>query len=156
MRGSDVSGNPDGWGVAYLDNADAQLIRESTPAATSPYIAFLESHGPASKLIISHVRRASAGDRSLANTQPFARILSGRAHVFAHNGNLQAFKATCVFDTYEPIGDTDSEYAFCVLMNEMRALWLRKVQTKPADFLWAKFSYQYQRDEAMKGENPSP
>jgi Ca-activated chloride channel family protein len=26
---------------------------------------------------------------------------------------------------------------------EMRAMWLRRVQTKPADFLRAKFSYQY-------------
>jgi len=38
--------------------------------------------------------------------------------------------------------------------DEMRAMWLRKVQTKPADFLRAKFSYQHQRDEAMKGEEP--
>lgn len=38
--------------------------------------------------------------------------------------------------------------------DEMRALWLRKVQTKPADFLRAKFSYQHQRDQAMKGEKP--
>lgn len=33
---------------------------------------------------------------------------------------------------------------------EMRALWLRKVQTRPADFLRAKFSYQHQRDEAKQ------
>lgn len=39
--------------------------------------------------------------------------------------------------------------------DEMRAMWLRKVQTKPADFLRAKFSYQFQRGEAMGGENPS-
>lgn len=38
--------------------------------------------------------------------------------------------------------------------DEMRAMWLRKVQTKPADFLRSKFSYQYQRDKAMKGETP--
>ena len=42
-------------------------------------------------------------------------------------------------DNGEPLSD-----------DEMRALWLRKVQTKPADFLRAKFSYQYQRDEATQ------
>ena len=26
---------------------------------------------------------------------------------------------------------------------ELRAIWLRQVQTKPADFLRAKFAYQY-------------
>ena len=34
---------------------------------------------------------------------------------------------------------------------ELRALWLRRVQTKPADFLRAKFGYQLSRQE--KGEN---
>ena len=34
---------------------------------------------------------------------------------------------------------------------ELRALWLRRVQTKPADFLRAKFSYQLSRQE--KGKN---
>lgn len=30
---------------------------------------------------------------------------------------------------------------------EMRAVWLRRVRTRPADFLRAKFSYQYRRRE---------
>ena len=30
---------------------------------------------------------------------------------------------------------------------EMRALWLRRVQTKPADFLKAKFAYQYSKEK---------
>jgi Ca-activated chloride channel homolog len=34
---------------------------------------------------------------------------------------------------------------------ELRALWLRRVQTKPADFLRAKFSYQLSQQE--KGKN---
>ena len=38
--------------------------------------------------------------------------------------------------------------------DEMRALWLRKVQTKPADFLRSKFSYQFQRDEAKNSSQP--
>ena len=39
--------------------------------------------------------------------------------------------------------------------DEMRALWLRNVQTKPADFLRAKFSYQLQRDEAARSPTTS-
>lgn len=31
---------------------------------------------------------------------------------------------------------------------EMRAVWLRQVQTKPADFLRAKFAYQYGKQES--------
>ena len=86
QQGSAAQGNPDGWGVAYFDGADVALLREPSPAAQSPMVRFLNSHAPRSNLIISHVRRATHGDRNLANTQPFQRVLGGRAHVFAHNG----------------------------------------------------------------------
>ena len=86
MRGSQQGGNPDGWGVAYFEGRDAMLLREHEPAAESPMVQFLNSHAPRSNLIISHVRRATYGDRMLANTQPFQRVLGGRTHIFAHNG----------------------------------------------------------------------
>jgi Ca-activated chloride channel family protein len=34
---------------------------------------------------------------------------------------------------------------------ELRSLWLRRVQTKPADFLRAKFAYQLSRGQAQEG-----
>ena len=40
------------------------------------------------------------------------------------------------------------------LSNEqVQALWLRRVQTKPADFLRAKFAYQYSRQQ-QEGKQP--
>ena len=36
--------------------------------------------------------------------------------------------------------------------SEMQALWLRRVQTKPADFLKAKFAYQLSAREQEGGE----
>jgi Ca-activated chloride channel family protein len=40
------------------------------------------------------------------------------------------------------------------LSNEqVQALWLRRVQTKPADFLRAKFAYQYGRQQ-QEGQQP--
>lgn len=35
---------------------------------------------------------------------------------------------------------------------QMRQIWLRQVETKPADFLRAKFAFQHAKAEAMKGE----
>jgi glutamine amidotransferase len=88
LRGSRRGGNPDGWGVAYFAHHDALLLREPGPAAASPMVTFLARHAPPSKQIISHVRNATTGARSLENTQPFVRRLAGRAHVFAHNGHV--------------------------------------------------------------------
>ncbi len=41
------------------------------------------------RLLISHIRHATRGALSLANTQPFGREFGGRTHLFAHNGRLE-------------------------------------------------------------------
>lgn len=37
---------------------------------------------------------------------------------------------------------------------QIRALWLKRVQTEPADFLRSRFSYQLDRDEGTGGQGP--
>ena len=55
------------------------------------------------------------------------RELAGRCHVFAHNGHLPGIARlpALAFDRYRPIGDTDSEHAFCALLERMHGLWCR-------------------------------
>lgn len=69
----------DGWGVAFYQGQDVALFRESAPAADSALVHFLESQGPATDLAISHIRHATRGAVTLANTQPFVRELGGVA-----------------------------------------------------------------------------
>jgi predicted glutamine amidotransferase len=120
-----LPGEPiDGWGVALFDGPDVRVYREPEPAGKSAFLEFLENHQPPSRLIVSHIRLATAGDVALRNTHPFVRELGGRMHVFAHNGRLDgiaavARKAECV----RPIGDSDSELAFCVLLERLAPLW---------------------------------
>ena len=61
----------------------------------------------------------------LSNTQPFARELGGRMHVFAHNGDLPDIERSkdLAFDRYRPVGTTDSEHAFCALLERLLQLW---------------------------------
>ena len=123
MRGSQQGGNPDGWGVAYYEGVDVLLLREPAPAAESPMVQFLDRHAPRSELIISHVRRATYGDRKLANTQPFQRVLGGRTHVFAHNGFVPPARMPATSSWLTPQGDTDSELLFCRLLTYLEPLW---------------------------------
>ncbi len=122
MRGSEAAGNPDGWGVAYTEEGDARILREPSPAVDSPLVTFLGSHGPASTTILSHVRRATLGARSLPNTQPFVRALGGQTHIFAHNGHVPSLEV-CEQPWLQPIGDTDSERMFCLLLASLEPLW---------------------------------
>ncbi|HEB96766.1 MAG TPA: class II glutamine amidotransferase [Sedimenticola thiotaurini] len=115
----------DGWGVGFYDGPDVFLLREPRAAAESPLVAFIERHGPPSALVLSHIRRATHGDRALRNTQPFMRELAGRMHLFAHNGELEGIERTRDFlaGRYRPVGDTDSELVFCSLLQRLGHLW---------------------------------
>jgi predicted glutamine amidotransferase len=125
MQGSRQGGNPDGWGVAYYDGVDAMLMREAEPAADSLMVQFLNKNAPRSDLIISHIRRATYGDRKLANTQPFQRVLGGHTHIFAHNGFVPPCKNRNPSSWLLPQGNTDSEQLFCNLLACLEPIWNR-------------------------------
>ena len=115
----------DGWGLALYDGRDLRLYREPVPARDDPWLAFIESRRVASSLLISHIRHATRGAITLANTQPFVREIGGRRHCFAHNGRLPLIEElhSAELSRYRPVGDTDSEYAACLLFDGRAALW---------------------------------
>ncbi len=119
-RGGLTGRSHDGWGVAFYQERDVALFREPAAAADSGLVHYLESQGPATGLAISHIRHATRGEVSLANTQPFARELGGRTPVFAHNGALPGIGGSAVLTigAHRPVGQTDSEHAFCALLDD--------------------------------------
>jgi predicted glutamine amidotransferase len=56
---------------------------------------------------------------ALENTHPFMRELWGRYWIFAHNGNLPDFSPP-LDGSFSPVGQTDSERAFCWLLQNLR------------------------------------
>jgi glutamine amidotransferase len=125
QRGGHDGPHKDGWGVAYFEERDVFLLREPSPAAESDLVRFMEVNGPPSSLVLSHVRLATQGAPALRNTQPFQRELGGRAHVFAHNGNMPGVTEACCLrsNRFRPVGETDSEFAFCCLLERLGNLW---------------------------------
>lgn len=124
-RGSAQGGVHDGWGVAFYQGVDVALFREPRAAGDSALVRYLETEGPSTYLGISHIRHATQGTVQFVNTQPFLRELGGHAHVFAHNGTLVNFLAspTMALGGYRPVGQTDSEHAFCALLARLHTLW---------------------------------
>ena len=136
-RGGRDGRNIDGWGLAYYDDRDVRLYREPEPAADSTWLAFVERRRVASTMVLSHIRHATRGRISLANTQPFAREVGGRWHVFAHNGRLDDIESRHAgeWNRFRPIGETDSEIAFCILLERLSELWRGRVEPSLDDRL---------------------
>lgn len=120
-HGGGTGPHQDGWGIAFYEENDALLIREAAPAVNSAWVGFLGTHQVQSALVVAHIRKATVGGRALCNTQPFVRELGGRAHVFSHNGKLAGIERDERFQPgrFRPIGDTDSEVAFCALLDRI-------------------------------------
>lgn len=115
----------DGWGIAYYVGKDVKLVKEPLPASDSACVHYIQERPFTSRLVVSHIRRATQGEHILANCQPFVRELGGRMHVFAHNGDLEPQRLHDLpLGRYRPIGTTDSEYAFCALLERLATLWL--------------------------------
>ena len=125
-HGTPATRNIDGWGVAFHEGRDVRLYKEPEPAGESPWLGYIERHSQPTRLLISHIRRATCGGNSLANTQPFVRELGGHMHLFAHNGGFDGIDALFAPSAhrFHPVGETDSERAFCFLMERMAALWI--------------------------------
>jgi glutamine amidotransferase len=75
---------------------------------------------------MSHLRHATRGEVSLRNTRPFARELGGRMHIFAHSGRLPGIEQRLegAGQRHAAIGSTDSEIAFCALLDPLRPQWI--------------------------------
>ena len=122
-RGGRLGPHKDGWGIAFKEGRDFRLIKEAAPAFDSACLRFIETHEFRSEIVLSHLRLASVPQvTAFANTHPFVRELFGHSHVFAHNGDAPGVLADASMKPAWslPLGDTDSERAFCTLMDRLR------------------------------------
>ncbi|NDY92963.1 class II glutamine amidotransferase [Ideonella livida] len=108
----------DGFGIGFFEDRGVRLFVDAQSARSSPVAALIKTWPIRSSQVIAHIRKATQGQVALENTHPFQRELWGRYWVMAHNGNLVDFHPR-LHGAFRPVGDTDSERAFCWLMQEL-------------------------------------
>ena len=113
----------DGWGIAfYGEDGRPELHRSECPAHEDVMFS-ATAERVMSRTVVAHVRRATVGVRSLANTHPYQ---CGR-WVFAHNGTVTAFDRVSDRLRAETLpelqrhrrGTNDSEQAFLWLLSSI-------------------------------------
>ncbi len=108
----------DGFGIAFFEDRGLRHFIDHHGARSSPVADLVKRYPIKSENVIAHIRKATQGRVALENTHPFMRELWGRYWVFAHNGDLKGFKPR-LHGAFRPVGGTDSEHAFCWLMQEL-------------------------------------
>jgi len=117
-RGGHTDHHGDGWGIAFFEDKGLRHFVDHQSAAESPVAALIRHYPIKSCNVISHIRKATQGEVTLENCHPFVRELWGRYWVFAHNGDLKDY-APRLHGNFHPVGSTDSERAFCWLLQEL-------------------------------------
>ncbi len=118
--------NPDGWGIGFYDE-DAIVLKEPVNSNESRLNSFLLKNKMLySKIFIAHIRMASKGSVSYKNTHPFLRHFGGKPFIFAHNGTVEELSFFPFDDCFSPIGDTDSERIFAIILTHLKRKGIRE------------------------------
>jgi glutamine amidotransferase len=135
MRGGQTGHHSDGWGLALYHGPFARLLLEPAPACDSSLARYVRDNPIPTLLAVAHVRKRTVGRVCMENTHPFKRVLWGRDWIFAHNGTLPEVHARPLGD-FAPVGDTDSEHAFCWLLSQLRAAFPDGYPADRPEDLW--------------------
>ncbi len=109
---------PDGWGLGYYPSGEpsgAILKEPAPPQASMRSQLALSWEQVESNVFVLHIRHATWGALSDANTQPFCRTWGRRDWMIGHAGSLDHKPET--LGVFEPVGSTDTEQMFCMLLN---------------------------------------
>ena len=128
LRGGLTDSHADGFGIAFFEGHGVRLLQDDKPCAHSPVADLVQKYQIKSENVIAHIRKATQGQVHLVNTHPFVREIWGEYWVFAHNGNLRNFNINSG-EFFNPVGTTDSEAAFCYLLEQLR----QRFRYKPKD-----------------------
>lgn len=118
QRAGKTGDHVDGWGIAFFENHGVRHFVDHQSAIDSPVADLIRRYPIKSTNVIAHIRKATQGAVNLPNCHPFIRELWGNYWVFAHNGNLVDFQPR-LHSNFHPVGTTDSERAFCWIMQEL-------------------------------------
>ena len=124
-RGGGTDEHADGFGIAFFEGRGCRVFLDPQAARSSQVAELVRRVPIRSTNVVAHIRKATQGAVALENCHPFQRELWGRYWAFAHNGNLEA-QPREPGQYYRPVGDTDSEAAFCALLESLRQRFPRQ------------------------------
>ena len=124
-RGGLTDDHIDGFGVAYFEPTGLRHYCDDQSAMDSPIAELVSNLRIKATNTIVHIRQSD--DSLLSNAHPFVREIWGEPWVFSHNGKMTIQDTDDsdpikqgIASHYCPVGDTDSEFAFCYLLNQLK------------------------------------
>lgn len=135
QRGGRTGPHRDGWGITFYEGKGFRTFKDPKPSCESQIAELVQNYPIKSRAVVSHIRQANRGGVNLENTHPFTRELWGKYWTFAHNGQLSDYQDLYT-GRHRPVGQTDSELAFCWLLKQMEDRYPEPPQDMESVFLY--------------------
>lgn len=105
-----------GWGIGRYENSTARVEKEPVPAQGAQKFDEI-ARDARSRLFVCHLRKATQGELTYSNSQPF----NSASWIFAHNGTVDSkyLKTRLRNDPGTIRGETDSEVYFQWLLQNL-------------------------------------
>lgn len=126
QRGGNTGPHKDGWGITFYEGKGCRSFKDPLPSAESAIAKLVTQYPIKSEAVICHIRQANSGAVCLENTHPFVRQMWGKNWTYAHNGQLKDFSENLPISLHIPIGTTDSEHAFCWILDQLQTKFGRE------------------------------
>lgn len=126
QRGGNTGPHKDGWGITFYEGKGCRSFKDPLPSSQSPIAELVTSYPIKSEAVVCHIRQANSGAVCLENTHPFVRQMWGKNWTYAHNGQLSQYLTQLDVKYHIPIGTTDSEHAFCWILDQLHLKFAAK------------------------------
>lgn len=126
---SHSNNHPHGWGLAYMDDSNISIAKESLEASKSHYLKEHLSQPIVSKTVLAHIRYATIGNIDYKNCHPYSkRDNFSRRWTLIHNGTIFDYPRLNKFLRLQK-GDTDSERILLYIIEQINSI--QEITGKP-------------------------
>lgn len=155
VHADDPLDEPFGWGFAWYPTEDysALVLKDPTSLGDNAMSKVLRDWERFQSTVFACYLRGASKRTLEQDMQPFYRSYAGRDWVMIHNGQLVGDLGSALDlgakPVFEPNGSTDSEHAFCWLLNRIHAAGARRL----ADVGWPELHGWLRRIESLGTAN---
>lgn len=126
-----------GWGIAWYQRNEAVAVVHKDPIRRDPSISTTDHLDAASFRSGTIFCKSKQGTQECTHkeTQPFVKSFAGSDWTFVHNGYLDKTGLNALLPDespfLEPLGKTDSELAFCYILQKLHSIGARQLRDVP-------------------------
>ena len=117
QRGGGTGPHKDGWGITFYEGKGCRTFKDPQPSFQSPIAKLVQDYPIKSCSVVAHIRQANRGRVARRTPSLHPRTVGAQLDLCAQWA-AKGYKSLKT-GNFHPVGETDSEKAFCWLLHRL-------------------------------------